>query len=90
MLKIVFQHQRKFTRNLLVKFIRICFTIYYEVRHDRIKREQNQVFELIVFPCVIFLNLRFDSQISILKCHGPMIKKLKNNLVKVSPELSFY
>lgn len=38
MLKILFQHQRKFTRNLLVKFIRIYFTIYYEVRHDIIKR----------------------------------------------------
>lgn len=47
--------------NLLVNFTGIYIAIYYEVRHDRTKREQNHAIELItrkfamcVF-CFVFL-----------------------------------
>lgn len=47
MLKFTFQYYIKFTRNLLVKFTRIYSAIYYEVRLDFTKREQNHAIELI-------------------------------------------
>lgn len=46
MLKFTFQYYIKFTRNLLVKFTRIYSAIYYEVRLDFTKREQNHAIEL--------------------------------------------